>query len=1066
MARFYSFVFYFLLACTLGPVPALAQTTPGTRPRICGTTQANAGQQAALKRQLPGYNAAKQASPAAGALRTAATTYTLPVVVHIIHNGEAVGTGSNISQAQVQSQLDVLNEDYRNLNADGALVPSVFQPLRADAQFQFVPAIRDPSGAALAEPGIDRVSRSARGFTAPPYSLSYTEATIKAATSWNPDQYLNIWVLDLGGGVLGYAQFPDNNAGLAGLSPLGGLPETDGVAILYSAFGRVGTLGPKYNKGRTLTHELGHWLGLIHVWGDTDCGNDYCADTPTQQTGNYNCPAFPHVTCTNGPSGDMFMNYMDYVDDACMQLFSGNQKDRMQAVFATATPRRGVLLTSPALCNSFLTATATNSGPACPGGSVRLQATGPAGARYAWQGPNGYTSPEQNPTLPGASLATAGVYTVTVSDDSGACPGTARTTVVVRPAPPRPQLARPTTAACPGTAVALAASVAAAGSLPNENFNGAAAGWTIASTGLASTAWQYRMPPFNYSSAYVELNLYSLNGSRFAFANSDAGGPNSLTNTTLTSPTFSTVGYSTLQVAFQQYYRHDPADLATVEISTNGGTTWAPVATYTEGQGTSLQPAVSTINLDAYVSQPSVQLRWRYVASWGYFWAIDNVAVTGTPTTFTYAWSLVSGDGLPATSTGPTVVVSPTQNSVYRVTVSSAGFACTTSDTIGVRLAAPVWSGAAGNGSWFDAANWRGGCVPTRATDAVVPAGLGTPYPTLAGGTAEVRTLTQQGSLTLTAGELALYGDYAGPGALTQTGGTVATRGNAAQTLRAGSYQTLLVAGTGAKTIGAATIGASLTLAGPVLSTGPATLTLAPAATITETDASYVLGNVQTTRTLGTAPESFGGLGLTVTAARAPSATTVVRTTGQPQGVGGASSISRYFAITAANGRSLPGATLSQQYAPHELNSLLENQLTMFRSADAGATWTNEGATQRDIATRTVRRTFVADLNGRWTLANASSPPTPAASTYAINAFPVPFGAEGISIQVTTATAGPLRARLYDMLGRLLYDQALASVEVGTSTLALPGAGLLAPAKYVLVVQQGDQTARLTVVRQ
>ncbi len=1066
MARFYSFVFYFLLACTLGPVPALAQTTPGTGPRICGTTQANAGQQAALKRQLPGYNAAKQASPAAGALRTAATTYTLPVVVHIIHNGEAVGTGSNISQAQVQSQLDVLNEDYRNLNADGALVPSVFQPLRADAQFQFVPAIRDPSGAALAEPGIDRVSRSARGFTAPPYSLSYTEATIKAATSWNPDQYLNIWVLDLGGGVLGYAQFPDNNAGLAGLSPLGGLPETDGVAILYSAFGRVGTLGPKYNKGRTLTHELGHWLGLIHVWGDTDCGNDYCADTPTQQTGNYNCPAFPHVTCTNGPSGDMFMNYMDYVDDACMQLFSGNQKDRMQAVFATATPRRGVLLTSPALCNSFLTATATNSGPACPGGSVRLQATGPAGARYAWQGPNGYTSPEQNPTLPGASLATAGVYTVTVSDDSGACPGTARTTVVVRPAPPRPQLARPTTAACPGTAVALAASVAAAGSLPNENFNGAAAGWTIASTGLASTAWQYRMPPFNYSSAYVELNLYSLNGSRFAFANSDAGGPNSLTNTTLTSPTFSTVGYSTLQVAFQQYYRHDPADLATVEISTNGGTTWAPVATYTEGQGTSLQPAVSTINLDAYVSQPSVQLRWRYVASWGYFWAIDNVAVTGTPTTFTYAWSLVSGDGLPATSTGPTVVVSPTQNSVYRVTVSSAGFACTTSDTIGVRLAAPVWSGAAGNGSWFDAANWRGGCVPTRATDAVVPAGLGTPYPTLAGGTAEVRTLTQQGSLTLTAGELALYGDYAGPGALTQTGGTVATRGNAAQTLRAGSYQTLLVAGTGAKTIGAATIGASLTLAGPVLSTGPATLTLAPAATITETDASYVLGNVQTTRTLGTAPESFGGLGLTVTAARAPGATTVVRTTGQPQGVGGASSISRYFAITAANGRSLPGATLSQQYAPHELNSLLENQLTMFRSADAGATWTNEGATQRDIATRTVRRTFVADLNGRWTLANASSPPTPAASTYAINAFPVPFGAEGISIQVTTATAGPLRARLYDMLGRLLYDQALASVEVGTSTLALPGAGLLAPAKYVLVVQQGDQTARLTVVRQ
>jgi hypothetical protein len=383
-----------------------------------------------------------------------------------------------------------------------------------------------------------------------------------------------------------------------------------------------------------------------------------------------------------------------------------------------------------------------------------------------------------------------------------------------------------------------------------------------------------------------------------------------------------------------------------------------------------------------------------------------------------------------------------------------------------VRLVAPVWSGAAGNGNWFDAANWQSGCVPTRATDAVIPAGLSTPYPALAGGTAEVRTLTQQGNLTLAAGELALYGDYAGTGALAQTGGTVATRGATAQTLRPASYQTLLIGGTGLKTIGAATIGATLTLAGPVLSTGSATLTLAPTATLTETEASYVLGKVQSTRPLGTTSESFGGLGLVIVAASAPGPTTVVRTTGQPQGVGTASSISRYFDIAAATGRSLPGATLSQQYAQHELNGLAESQLTMFRSTDAGATWTNEGATQRDATARTVRRTYVTDLNGRWTLGSAASPPTPAASSYVISAFPVPFGADGLSIQVTTATAGPLSARLYDMLGRLLYDQALASVEVGTSTLTLPGAGQLAPAKYVLVVQQGGQTARLTVVRQ
>jgi hypothetical protein len=1066
MSKLYFFTFYTLLACVLGPAPAVGQA-PAPGPRVCATPQADAWQQAALKRQLPGYNAAKRAGTVApGALRTAAATYTLPVVVHIIHNGEAVGTGTNISQAQVQSQLDVLNEDYRNLNADGALVPSVFQPLRADAQFQFVLAARDPSGAPLAEPGIDRVDRSAKGFTAPPYSLTYTETTIKPGTDWNPDQYLNIWVMNLGGGVLGYAQFPDNTAGLGGLSPLGGLAATDGIVILYSAFGRVGTLSGTYNKGRTLTHELGHWLGLIHVWGDADCGNDYCPDTPTQQTGNYGCPSFPHITCSNGPSGDMFMNYMDYVDDACMQLFSGNQKDRMQAVFATATPRRGVLLTSPALCTTTLAATATNSGAICAGNSVRLMAAGPAGVTYAWHGPNGYVSTEQNPTLANVSLTTAGVYTVTVSNTSGACPGTASTTVVVSPAPPRPLLASSATAVCPGTAVTLSATISAAGSLPAEDFNGTAPGWTVGSTGLATTAWQYQPAPFSYSSAYVELSSYSLNGSQFALANSDIGGANSKTHTTLVSPVFSTVGYSTLQVAFQQYYRNDPGDLATVEISTNGGATWAPVATYLDGQGTSSRPASSIINLNAYVSQPSVQLRWHYIATWAYFWAIDNVAVTGTPAPFTYAWSLVSGNGLPTATTGPTLTVSPTVGSIYRVTVSSPSFACTTSDTIGVRLAAPVWSGATGNGNWFDAANWLSGCVPTRATDAIIPAGLSTPYPTLAGGTAEVRTLTQQGGLALTAGELALYGNYAGTGALTQAGGTVATRGAVAQTLRAGSYQTLLIGGTGPKAIEAATIGTSLTLAGPVLSTGAATLTLAPAATLTETDDSYVVGKVQATRTLGTAPESFGGLGLLIAAASAPGPTTVVRTTGQPQGVGTASSISRYFDIVATTGRSRPGATLSQQYALHELNKLVENQLTMFRSADAGATWTDEGATQRDAASRTVRRAYVTDLNGRWTLASAASPPTLAASTYAINAFPVPFGAEGLSIQVTTATAGPLSARLYDMLGRLLYDQALASVEVGTSTLALPGAGQLAPAKYVLVVQQGSQTARLTVVRQ
>lgn len=266
MTKLYSFLAgCWLLA--LGALPVAGQTLPSPGPRTCATTQATSLQQAQLQKLIPGYKptvATKTRTTAA--LRTAAVTYTLPVVVHVVNNGEAVGTGTNISQAQVLSQLAVLNEDYRNSNTDGTLVPSAFQGLRSDMQVQFVPAAVDPSGNLLAEPGIDRVDRNAKGWTAPPYAaLAYIESTIKPGSYWDPNRYLNIWVLNLGGGLLGYAQFPDNTAGLGGLSALGGSAATDGVVVLYAAFGRVGTLAAPYNKGRTLTHELGHWFGLRHI---------------------------------------------------------------------------------------------------------------------------------------------------------------------------------------------------------------------------------------------------------------------------------------------------------------------------------------------------------------------------------------------------------------------------------------------------------------------------------------------------------------------------------------------------------------------------------------------------------------------------------------------------------------------------------------------------------------------------------------------------------------------------------------------------------------------------------
>ncbi|HMC96362.1 MAG TPA: fibronectin type III domain-containing protein, partial [Flavobacteriales bacterium] len=131
----------------------------------------------------------------------------------------------------------------------------------------------------------------------------------------------------------GYAQFP------------GGSASTDGVVCLYSSIGGMtnpGTATP-YHLGRTMTHEVGHWLNLRHIWGDSNCGNDLVSDTPTQQTSNFSCPSFPHVTCSNGPNGDMFMNYMDYTDDACMNIFSAGQKARMQALFVTGGARVSLL---------------------------------------------------------------------------------------------------------------------------------------------------------------------------------------------------------------------------------------------------------------------------------------------------------------------------------------------------------------------------------------------------------------------------------------------------------------------------------------------------------------------------------------------------------------------------------------------------------------------------------------------------------------------------------------------------------------------------------------------------
>ncbi len=237
----------------------------------------------------------------------------IPVVVHVVWNTPQ----QNISDAQIQSQIDVLNRDYRRTNPDVNKTPAPFLPLTADARIEFFLATVDPNGAPT--PGITRRQTTVASFT---HNDAVKSQSTGGTDAWPSDRYLNMWVCQLGGGLLGYAQFP------------GGPAATDGVVILHSAFGTTGTATPPFHLGRTATHEIGHWLNLNHIWGDdgTGCsGTDHVDDTPNQGGSNGGTPTFPTISCGNGPNGDMFMNYMDYVDDPAMFMFTAGQVTRMQA---------------------------------------------------------------------------------------------------------------------------------------------------------------------------------------------------------------------------------------------------------------------------------------------------------------------------------------------------------------------------------------------------------------------------------------------------------------------------------------------------------------------------------------------------------------------------------------------------------------------------------------------------------------------------------------------------------------------------------------------------------------
>ncbi len=349
--------------------------------------------------------------------------YVIPIIFHIIHNGEAVGATPNIAAQYIDAQLEQLNLDFANLSGSSYGVA-------ADAEIQFCAAKIDPDGNCLAEPGINRINRNDLGLNAPPYSDTYFNTSIKPNSQWNPDHYLNIWTGDLSG-LLGFAQLPEASY-LEGIHNNNGLAITDGCVIKYSAIGSVAVpfpSGNEFNLGRTLTHEIGHFLGLRHTWGDGACDkDDFCEDTPRQGNSSSGCPV-GNDSCSSEPGLDMVENYMDYSNDDCMHTFTADQRDRMLVVMdpELGSVRRASLNDSPAcgcapdaafsptgnitVCSSTNTIQFLNE-------SVRTESNSTFSWTFSGAGVSPSNSNLENPTV---TISTAGNLTVklTVTTNNG-----------------------------------------------------------------------------------------------------------------------------------------------------------------------------------------------------------------------------------------------------------------------------------------------------------------------------------------------------------------------------------------------------------------------------------------------------------------------------------------------------------------------------------------------------------------------------------------------------------------------------------------------------------------------
>jgi hypothetical protein len=299
-----------LFACQNEATDATAPTTSAIARRSCASQEVLAEQLAAdptlaiRMNQIEAFTQKAQLSNS----RLVNGKIVIPVVVNVLYKTAA----ENISDAQIQSQIDVLNQDFTATNADFGSTPALFAGVAANVDITFE---------------LVKINRKATTKTSWGTRDAMKKTKQGGLDPTTPTTTLNIWACTIGGGILGYAQFP------------GGSLATDGVVIDSNYFGLSSAASYPYNLGRTASHEVGHWMNLRHIWGDATCGSDLVSDTPTHNTANYGVPTYPHLSTCTGTPVEMTMNYMDYTDDRGMYMFTNGQKSRMTAIFASGGPR-------------------------------------------------------------------------------------------------------------------------------------------------------------------------------------------------------------------------------------------------------------------------------------------------------------------------------------------------------------------------------------------------------------------------------------------------------------------------------------------------------------------------------------------------------------------------------------------------------------------------------------------------------------------------------------------------------------------------------------------------------